>query len=108
MARLRRCTATSKPTSPSHAARVPEEPPAGAKAQPPPPPPLLLPCPEPLLPPSLQTPCTHTPPGHGLPLGFSGFEHPVAGSHVPASWHSSLAVHTTGGPHTHTPSWHVS
>ena len=31
-----------------------------------------------------------------VPLGAVGFEHtPVAGSHVPATWHASEAIHAT-------------
>ncbi len=30
------------------------------------------------------------------------------GSHVPATWHWSLAVHTTGFEPTHVPLWQVS
>jgi hypothetical protein len=43
------------------------------------------------------------------PFGFGGFEQaPVAGSHVPASWHWSDAVHVTALAPTHVPAWHVS
>jgi hypothetical protein len=46
---------------------------------------------------------------HDVPSGKLGFEHaPVPGSHVPAAWHWSLAVHTTGFPPLHTPVWHES
>jgi hypothetical protein len=46
---------------------------------------------------------------HVVPFVASGFEHtPVAGAHVPATWHSSLAVHTTGFEPTPTPDWHES
>src|SRR5262245_14128306 len=104
MARLRRRNARSKPSA-SHAARVDEELPAGAKEQPSPgsppgPSPLPelpwpeLPWPE-LLPTGVQTPPTHAPPEHQQPSGFGGFEHPVTGSHVPTSWHWSLAMHVT-------------
>src|SRR5439155_1491563 len=38
-----------------------------------------------------------------------GFEQvPVAGSHVPATWHWSLAVHATALEPVHVPDWHVS
>lgn len=38
-----------------------------------------------------------------------GFEHwPVEGLQVPATWHWSLAVHTTGLLPVHTPFWQVS
>jgi hypothetical protein len=41
---------------------------------------------------------------HALPLGAVGFEHwPVAGLHVPATWHWSLAVQTTGVDGTQCP-----
>src|SRR5437879_13840203 len=44
-----------------------------------------------------------------LPLAFAGFEHvPVAGSQVPAVWHWSEAVQTTGLLPVHTPLWQVS
>jgi hypothetical protein len=44
-----------------------------------------------------------------LPLGLAGLEQtPVAVSQVPASWHWSDAVHTTGLPPVHAPAWHVS
>ena len=43
------------------------------------------------------------------PFALAGFEQiPVAGAHVPTSWHGSLAVHTTGLAPAHTPLWHVS
>jgi hypothetical protein len=36
---------------------------------------------------------------HAVPSALFGFEHaPVVGSHVPATWHSSSAVQTTGLP----------
>src|SRR5207245_10110195 len=44
-----------------------------------------------------------------LPLAFAGFEHvPVAGLQVPAVWHWSEAVQTTGLLPVHTPLWQVS
>src|SRR5207249_4671089 len=44
-----------------------------------------------------------------VPSGFAGFEQvPVAGSHVPATWHWSLAVQVTGLAPTQVPAWHVS
>jgi hypothetical protein len=44
-----------------------------------------------------------------VPSGRFGFEHvPLAVSHVPTSWHWSLAVQTTGFPPEHAPAWHVS
>jgi hypothetical protein len=34
---------------------------------------------------------------HAVPSAFAGFEHwPVVGSHVPAVWHWSEAVHSVG------------
>jgi len=39
-----------------------------------------------------------------LPFIFTGFEHvPVVGEQVPATWHWSEAVQTTGLPPVHTP-----
>ena len=46
---------------------------------------------------------------HVVPFAAFGFEHtPVAGLHVPATWHWSSAVHTTGVPAAQVPFWHVS
>ena len=46
---------------------------------------------------------------HALPLAFAGLEQiPVDVSHVPATWHWSEAVHTTGLLPTHTPIWQLS
>jgi hypothetical protein len=43
------------------------------------------------------------------PSVLAGFEHaPVPGSQVPALWHWSLAVHTTGFAPVHAPDWQVS
>ena len=43
------------------------------------------------------------------PSCATGFEQaPVPVSHVPASWHASLGVHTTGLPAEHVPDTHVS
>src|SRR3972149_4776397 len=43
------------------------------------------------------------------PSGFGGSEQtPVAGLQVPASWHWSLAVQTTGFKPTQVPRWRVS
>src|SRR6185295_8731060 len=43
------------------------------------------------------------------PFGLAGLEQtPVAGSHIPASWHWSLAVHVTGAPGAHMPPWQTS
>jgi len=45
---------------------------------------------------------------HGVPLGAGGLEQaPVVGSHVPATWHASLATHGTRPP-AQTPAWHAS
>src|SRR5579863_4474612 len=63
-----------------------------------------------------QRPASHVSPlVHGLPslqavpLGASGLEQmPVEGSQVPAAWHWSEAVHTTGLDPVHTPAWQVS
>jgi hypothetical protein len=45
----------------------------------------------------------------GVPSAFGGSEHcPVAGSHVPALWHASEAVQTTGLLPTQVPFWQVS
>ena len=54
--------------------------------------------------------CVHALPSlHPVPLALFGFEQtPVATLHVPATWHWSLAVHTTGFAPVHTPAWHVS
>jgi hypothetical protein len=44
-----------------------------------------------------------------VPLGLAGLEQvPFAGLHVPASWHWSLAVHTTRFEPVHVPLWQVS
>jgi hypothetical protein len=46
---------------------------------------------------------------HAVPFGFIGFEQtPLAGSHVPASWHWSLATQTTGSLPVHAPLRHAS
>jgi len=46
---------------------------------------------------------------HAVPSAFAGFEHaPVAGLHVPATWHWSCAAHTTGLAPTQAPAWQVS
>jgi hypothetical protein len=45
---------------------------------------------------------------HVVPLVAIGFEHrPVLVSQVPATWHWSLALHTTGFEPVHTPVWQV-
>src|SRR5690242_15194605 len=44
-----------------------------------------------------------------LPLALLGLEHtPVAMLQVPASWHWSIAVQTTGLAPVHVPAWQVS
>src|SRR6266704_1002265 len=49
------------------------------------------------------------PSSHGAPLGLAGLlQTPVAGSQVPAVWHWSAAVHTTGFAPTQAPAWQVS
>jgi hypothetical protein len=54
--------------------------------------------------------CVHALPSlHAVPFAAAGFEHaPVAGSHVPAAWHWSLAEHVTGFEPTQLPAWHES
>src|SRR6266516_3023343 len=59
--------------------------------------------------PHRHVPDMHAPPVHAEPSFFIGLEHrPELGSQVPATWHSSEAVQTTGFPPVHTPLWHVS
>ena len=44
-----------------------------------------------------QTPALQVPSAHGTPSGFEGVEHiPVSESQLPALWHSSMALPTTG------------
>jgi hypothetical protein len=46
---------------------------------------------------------------HAVPSGAAGFEHaPEVGSHVPATWHWSLAAQATGFAPVHAPPRHVS
>jgi hypothetical protein len=45
---------------------------------------------------------------HALPSALLGFEQPVAGLHVPATWHWSIAAQVTAAPPVQTPAWHVS
>ena len=46
---------------------------------------------------------------HDVPSDAFGFEHePACGSQTPATWHWSLAEHTTGFDPVHVPAWHVS
>jgi hypothetical protein len=48
------------------------------------------------------------PSSHAAPSAFCGFEQiPVVGSQLPALWHVSDAVHTTGFEPTQVPAWHV-
>jgi hypothetical protein len=47
------------------------------------------------------------PVGHTVPFGAAGFEHsPLPGSHVPGTWHESLALHVTGFDPVHAPARH--
>ena len=49
------------------------------------------------------------PSAHAVPSIWLGLPHrPVLGSHVPATWQTSLAVHTTGLPPVQVPFWQVS
>src|SRR5439155_1383011 len=59
------------------------------------------------VPPSQASLIVHaSPSSHALPFGLGGFEHlPVAGSQVPASWHWSCAVQTTGFAPVQVPAW---
>src|SRR5205823_3398771 len=59
---------------------------------------------------SQASPVVHaSPSSHEVPFGLGGFEHlPVAGSQVPASWHWSCAVQTTGFAPVQVPAWQVS
>jgi hypothetical protein len=44
-----------------------------------------------------------------VPSDFAGFEQlPEPGSHIPATWHWSLAVHVFAPPLMQVPPWHVS
>jgi len=64
----------------------------------------------------VQTPVWHvsvwvhaSPSLHDVPFEALGFEQvPVAGSHVPATWHWSLAVHVMGLEPVQVPDRHVS
>ena len=48
-------------------------------------------------------------PVHPVPSLAAGFEHcPLDGSHAPAMWHESLAVHVTGFEPVQVPLWHES
>jgi hypothetical protein len=54
--------------------------------------------------------CVHPLPSlQAVPFAAIGFEHtPVDKSHVPATWHWSLAVQVTGLEPAHTPDWQAS
>jgi hypothetical protein len=54
--------------------------------------------------------CVHAFPSlQGAPSGCAGLEHvPLDGLQVPAAWHWSCAVHTTGAPLLQAPLWQVS
>ena len=54
--------------------------------------------------------CVHAFPSlHAVPLLAMGFEQtPVAESHVPTTWHWSLALQLTAVPLAHAPAWQVS
>jgi hypothetical protein len=54
--------------------------------------------------------CVHALPSLQIPpSGLAGFEQvPVAGSQVPASWHSSEGGHVVARPPTQAPFWHMS
>ena len=56
------------------------------------------------------SPVVHASPSlHAVPSGRAGLEQaPVAGLQVPASWHGSDAVQTTGFEPVQTPAWQVS
>jgi hypothetical protein len=66
--------------------------------------------------PAVHTPAVHVslesqrlPSLQAVPSATVGFEHcPVAGLHVPATWHWSDATQTTLPPAVHTPAWHAS
>ena len=46
---------------------------------------------------------------HAVPFALFGFEHvPVGALHTPATWHGSLAVHTTGFVPVQVPAWQLS
>jgi hypothetical protein len=57
----------------------------------------------------VQAPALQVPPGHAVPSAACGFEHvPDVGSHVPAVWHASIAMHATGLAPMHAPPMHLS
>jgi hypothetical protein len=63
-------------------------------------------CPEAL---QVSFPLHALPSEQEAPSGATGFEQlPVDGSHVPAIWHKSLAVHVTALPAPQEPAWQVS
>jgi hypothetical protein len=54
------------------------------------------------------SPVVQVPALHGVPLDAGGFEQaPEVGSHVPATWHWSEGVQTTGLLPVQTPAWHM-
>jgi hypothetical protein len=57
-----------------------------------------------------ESPLVHAFPSlHDVPFAAAGIEHtPVAGLHVPATWHASAAAHVTAAPPVQTPAWHES
>src|SRR4026209_1425522 len=62
------------------------------------------PAPPPPAPLALHTPPRQVPSGQVVPSGFTGSEQtPSAGSHVPASWHSSRGAHVRGSEPMHAP-----
>lgn len=75
-------------------------------------PPVPIDPPEPPMPPSgeaVHSPAWQVPFEHGSPSLFAGAEQaPVVLSHVPSTWHSSMAVQLLGLPPTQTPLMHVS
>ena len=54
--------------------------------------------------------CVHESPSlHEVPSGAAGLEQrPVEGSHVPATWQASVAVHETGFVPVQVPAWQLS
>jgi hypothetical protein len=57
---------------------------------------------------AVHVPPWQVPLEQAVPSAFAGFEHaPVAESQVPAAWHSSSAVHTTGLPPVQAPAVHA-
>jgi hypothetical protein len=60
-------------------------------------------------PPVQTSPVVHALPSlHTVPFAAAGFvQDPVAGLHVPATWHWSLAMQVVGVPVMHTPPLHA-